>query len=223
MLAETTWTRAARGPATVLVPLGSTEQHGPHLPLSTDTLIAETWCHRVAARRSDVAVAPALPYGASGEHQDFPGTLSIGTEALTMVLVELGRSALGPPAQGLDRLVLVNGHGGNAEALTAAVTLLRSEGRRVDATWPRFGAEHAGRAETSLLLAVRPDLVDPMRAEAGNTTPMPELLPLLRADGIRAHAANGVLGDPTGADRDEGERLWRELERQLHDLLDERG
>ncbi len=78
----------------LLVPVGSTEQHGPHLPLDVDTLIATAVCRGAAERLGrGVLVAPPVAYGASGEHEGFPGTLSIGTEALTVVLVELARSA----------------------------------------------------------------------------------------------------------------------------------
>ena len=92
---------------------GSLEQHGPHLPLDTDTRIAEAVARRACAGRAGVALAPAFCVGASGEHADFPGTLSIGTEALTGCLIELGRHAsLHWPA-----MLLVNGHGGNAAAV----------------------------------------------------------------------------------------------------------
>ena len=109
----------------LVVPVGSLEQHGPHLPLDTDTRIAEAVARRACAGRAGVALAPAFCVGASGEHADFPGTLSIGTEALTACLIELGRHAsLHWPA-----LLLVNGHGGNATAVEAAVGRLRYEGR----------------------------------------------------------------------------------------------
>ncbi len=95
-LADLSWPeigqRAAAG-AVLAVPVGSTEQHGPHLPLSTDTDIAVALCDRLAAARPDVLVAPPVGYGASGEHAGFPGTLSIGLGALELLLIELGRSA----------------------------------------------------------------------------------------------------------------------------------
>ena len=81
----------------LLIPVGSTEQHGPHLPLGMDTVIAQAVAHRVAdvlrAAGVDVLIAPALAYGGSGEHQHFAGTVSIGLEALQHLLVELIRSA----------------------------------------------------------------------------------------------------------------------------------
>src|SRR5712671_2477486 len=96
LLADLTWPEAARlaaEGALLAVPVGATEQHGPHLPLSTDTDLAVALCARLAAARPGVLAAPPVAYGASGEHQDFPGTLSIGSEAVELLLVELCRSA----------------------------------------------------------------------------------------------------------------------------------
>jgi creatinine amidohydrolase len=208
-LGARTWTELAEPPvATVLVPVGSTEQHGPHLPLDTDTRIAEAVARGAAARLSErTLVAPAVAYGSSGEHEMFPGTVSIGQEALRAILVELGRSA----GRWARRLVFVNGHGGNVVVLRGVVALLREEGR--DARWwgcalPPGGGfaqdGHAGRTETSIMLALAPELVRVQRAAAGNTAPMRELLPAMMADGVRAVSANGVLGDPAGASAREG-------------------
>jgi creatinine amidohydrolase len=134
-----------------VLPLAAVEQHGPHLPLGTDSTIAAALAEAAAARTPGAVVAPVLPYGSSGEHQDFAGTLSIGAEATELVLVELGRSAL----ETFDRLLFVNGHGGNAAPLAAAVERLREEGRDARAWSPRLGGDaHAGRTETSLMLAL---------------------------------------------------------------------
>jgi mycofactocin system creatininase family protein len=189
----------------VVVPLGATEQHGPHLPLGTDTTIAVALARGLASARDDVLVAPALPYGSSGEHAGFPGTLSIGREALELVLVELGRSWPG-------RMLFVCAHGGNAEPLAAAVRALP----HARAWSPAFGGDaHAGRVETSLMLALAPELVGASRA-AGNVAPLRALLPALRADGVRAVSPNGVLGDPAGASAEEGRWL---LERAVAELV----
>ena len=93
----------------LVIPVGSTEQHGPHLPLDTDTRIAAAVAHGVAERLAesggtDWMLAPAISYGASGEHEDFPGTVSIGTSGLRLLLVEFGRSA----SRWASRLVFVN-------------------------------------------------------------------------------------------------------------------
>jgi mycofactocin precursor peptide peptidase len=193
----------------LVMPVGSLEQHGPHLPLDTDTRIAVAVARRACSGRPGVALGPALPVGASGEHAAFPGTLSIGTEALTACLTELGRHAsLHWPA-----LLLVNGHGGNVTAVEAAAGRLRYEGRACLAWHAALpgGDAHAGRSETSLMLALAPDTVHLPAAQRGDVRPLEQILPLLRERGVRAVSANGVLGDPAGASAAEGERLLAHL------------
>ncbi|WP_153506593.1 mycofactocin biosynthesis peptidyl-dipeptidase MftE [Cumulibacter manganitolerans] len=209
-LPTTTSADVARGRRrTLLVPLGSLEQHGAHLPLSTDTVIAEHVARGVAARWASCAVAPAIPIGASGEHAGFAGTLSIGTDVLSRVLVEVVRDA----DRDYERVVLVNGHGGNGPAIAAAQQVCGYEGRSLEVLHCHFpGADaHAGRTETSLMLHLAPELVRLERAEAGNTAPVGALLPAMRDGGVRAVSPNGVLGDPAGATAQEGERLLRAL------------
>ena len=189
----------------LLVPLGSLEQHGHHLPLGTDTAVACAVAEEAAEVLPNTLLAPALAYGASGEHEDFSGTISIGTEALAALLVEYGRSA----GRWAGRVLLVNGHGGNLDALRAAGTLLRTEGR--DVAWFACGVPggdaHAGRTETSLMLHVEPLGVRGDLAVPGVTAPLGQLLPRLRADGVRAVSPTGVLGDPAGATVEEGAEL----------------
>lgn len=208
-LDRATWPElAGRDDLLLVVPLGSCEQHGPHLPFDVDTTVASA----VAATLDGVVLGPAVPYGASGEHEGFPGTVSVGTEALHVLLVELGRSACG----WASRLLLVNGHGGNAAALVGAVRQLRAEGRDV-AWWPCAvaGADaHAGRTETSILLSLSPSRV---RAErpAGRAEPVGALMAELRTSGVAGVSPNGVLGDPAHATAAEGDRLLAELRNRL--------
>ncbi|WP_433557036.1 mycofactocin biosynthesis peptidyl-dipeptidase MftE [Pseudonocardia xinjiangensis] len=216
-LGSRTWTEL-EGRHTLLVPVGSLEQHGPHLPLDTDARVAAAVARRAADAAPGVLVAPALAFGASGEHEAFPGTLSIGHEALRAVLVELGRSA----GRWAARLVFVNGHGGNLPTVSDAVVQLRAEGR--DAAWFGCGVAggdaHAGRTETSLLLALAPGLVRLDEAAAGNTAPLTDLLADLRSGGVAAVSPNGVLGDPAGATAQEGERLLTEMAARLRSAVE---
>ncbi|KUN80787.1 mycofactocin biosynthesis peptidyl-dipeptidase MftE [Streptomyces griseoruber] len=208
-LGDRSWPDVAKG-GLVLVPLGSTEQHGPHLPLSTDTVIARAVAERAAALLPGAApVAPAIPYGASGEHAGFPGTVSLGGEALRAVLVEAVRSLV----LWAGRVAFVNGHGGNGATLTAAVRALRREGHDVVWTACRVpgGDAHAGVTETSLMLHLAPELVLTERAVPGDRRPLSVLMPRLRTDGVRAVSPTGVLGDPTGASADQGLRTLRAL------------
>ena len=199
----------------LVIPVGSTEQHGPHLPLDTDTRIAAAVAHGVAERLAEAdhesgwMLAPPIGYGASGEHESFPGTVSIGTSALRLLLVEFGRSA----ASWARRLVFVNGHGGNIEALAAATALLRYEGR--DVGWCSCGVDnadaHAGHTETSVLLHISPDDVRTNERVPGNSAPLAELLPAMRSGGVAAVSELGVLGDPTTATAADGARLFAEM------------
>lgn len=216
-LASATWPDVPDKP-TVLLPTGATEQHGPHLPLFTDTVIARAVADRAAALLPGASVvAPAVPYGASGEHADFPGTISLGHEALRGLLVEAVRS-LSPWAA---RVVFVNGHGGNTATLDAVAGQLRREGH--DVAWSPCAAPggdaHAGATETSIMLHLAPELVHTDRLETGDTRPLAVLLPELRAHGVRAVSRTGVLGDPTGADSREGRRLVEEMTRTLVDRI----
>lgn len=192
----------------LVVPIGATEQHGPHLTLSTDTDTAEVLARRLAAVRADVVVAPTLPYGASGEHAGFAGTLSIGQQALELLLVELVRSA----TDSFRQVLLLSGHGGNAEPLHRAVALLRNESRNVRWWLPRWvGDAHAGRTETSIQLSLDAARVRTGLAERGNVESVTALLSALRAGGVRSVSPNGVLGDPAGASAAEGAALLDQL------------
>lgn len=213
-LAQACWPQVTAG-RTLLLPLGSLEQHGPHLPLDTDTRIAEAVAARAAERAAYpmVVVAPVLPYGASGEHEGFPGTISLGSTALATVVVELVRSA----TRTFSRVVLVSAHGGNLDGVREALAVLRHEQRDAVAWFPAVpaGDAHAGRTETSLMLAIAPNLVRRGPWAAGPTEPLAELMPRLRAVGVRPVSPNGVLGSPEGATAEEGEALLDLLTEQV--------
>ena len=201
-----TW--PAVGQPVVVVPVGSCEQHGPHLPLDTDTVIALALARALSVRRGDCAVAPPLTVTASGEHQGFPGTLSVGTEVMAGIVIELARSA-----DWASGVVFVNGHGGNHTALQRAAEVFEVEQRRVLIWSPRIvgGDPHAGRTETSLILHLARDRVDLDAAVAG---PVPSLPDLVR-HGVRELSESGVLGDPAGASAEEGRVLFESLVDQL--------
>jgi len=180
--------------------------------LDTDTRIADAVARSATSRlegQVDALLAPAIAYGASGEHQGFPGTVSIGTAALEQLLTEYGRSAM----DWAGRLVFVNGHGGNVAALRTAIPRLREEGR--DAAWWSCsvpgGDAHAGHTETSILLHLSPQSVRLEERRAGNVAPLAELMPAMRQGGVVAVSDLGVLGDPTTATATEGERVFAAL------------
>ena len=210
ILAQRTWTSIGDG-SLVLVPTGSTEQHGPYLPLDTDSVSAAAVVSGVAdrirqtTRAGVVLVAPTVPYGASGEHQAFPGTISIGHDSLRAMLIEMVRSL----SAWAGRVVFVNAHGGNIQALTRAVTQLLAE--RHNVAWvpcaTPVGDAHAGHTETSLMLHIAPDTVDMARAVKGNPAPIADLLAEVTSAGVRGVSPSGILGDPTGASAVEGEAL----------------
>jgi creatinine amidohydrolase len=185
-LADLTRTQAqavAAAGAVVMLPIGATEQHGPHLPLATDTLHVESVARAAASElsaRFPVVVAPALPYGCSQHHLSFGATASLSSVTLLSVLADLGSSLA---VSGFQRIFLVNGHGGNHHlmAQSAQDLALRHDVAVGAASWWHLAADelvaagalthgnmpgHAGAFETALLLALRPELVrDPPARE----------------------------------------------------------
>jgi mycofactocin precursor peptide peptidase len=230
LLAEMTWpdvTQAvANGMTTVILPLGATEQHGPHLPLGTDTFRAEALAERLASTLPDALVAPALPIGCSDEHSGFAGLLSLDDATLAGVIVDCARRMA---AWGVRRLVLLSAHGGNRQALKLAAARLSAEVRELEvrvlgcstaipgalltlAEAEGISAEavglHAGDAETSEMLCLRPDLVRMERIVPGYVGSMTEVMPRLLDAGLRSVTPSGVLGEASRADGARGERYF---------------
>ncbi len=229
LLAYMTWPQAERRlreTDTALLPVGALEQHGPHLPLDTDAWDADYLCRCVAERCSHPRplVLPLLPYGVSYHHADFPGTLSISGETLVRLVYEVGMSAA---RHGITKLVIVNGHGGNAPALQYAAQMINRDahiftcvdtGETSDADVAEVVETpedlHAGEIETSTALATRPELVDREAAETHVPRFPSQYLQAASGRGVPwfAHTGrispSGVLGDPGPASREKGEAIW---------------
>jgi creatinine amidohydrolase len=155
-----------RGVTSVIVPFGSTEHQGGHLPVGADSMVADAVAREVA-ERLDAVLAPGLRVGCADQHEDLPGTLTLNAKTLTMVAIELARTLT---AQGFLLVVLLSAHGGNRAALDAAVAELdRSlEGAAACAPQGDVGphpGRHSGAWLTSVMLALHPDLVDLERAD----------------------------------------------------------
>lgn len=219
-LADLAWPDVERlrasGCTTAILPLGSTEQHGPHLPFATDTLIADAVAARVAARLGGALCLPALPLGCADEHLGFPGTLSLADDTLRAVVRDVGRALA---RHGFARLLVFSAHGGNYGTLRASADRLAHElaplrlavfldaaclTRRLEAVaqahgvTPREAGQHAGELETSILLAIAPRLVQCEHLAAGLVDPPVAPAELFYPD-LRRHAPDGTVGDPRGA------------------------
>ena len=201
----------------VLLLLGAFEQHGPHLPLHTDTIIIEAvvnnalkLCPTIAER---FVVAPTLAITASDEHAGFGGSLSIGTTALVDSVVGICRSA-----SWASGICIVNGHGGNADALSRIASALQYE-QISHNVWslPSYegGDMHAGHTETSVLLHIAPHMVDMSRAEKGATGNASDLIAAMRDAGVAAVSSNGIIGDATTATAEHGASVMSLYARSL--------
>lgn len=207
----------AAGAATLVVPLGSTEQHGAHLPLGTDTLIADALAERFCARHPDAWALPALPLGCADEHMGFAGTMSLSEATLHAVVGDVLRSAA---VHGFARGFVFSAHGGNVGALERLAEALVRDGvgldvcvfsdlRRVAEAQARVAAEygisaeaaghHAGEWETSVVAALAPEAVDLDAARPGVLADAGTAGTLFYPR-LDAKAPGGVVGDPTGAD-----------------------
>ena len=230
-LAESTWTEVRDADVDVaFLPVGSTEQHGPHAPLATDALTATAVAEAAASRyettagedeataRGEALVTPTVPVGVSEEHRAFDGTMWVSPDAFRAYVREAAAS-LG--ASGIDRIVFVNGHGGNVEALaTVARRFSRDpahDGYGVAFTWFEAVGEHtddmghAGPLETALLRATHPELVREDAIESAREGAADRwgewVVGVNLAHDADAFTDNGVVGDPTAGDAARGQEL----------------
>lgn len=208
-----------RAPILVL-PLGAWEQHGPHLPLDTDTVIINRVISEAVATpellTADLVIAPTVSITASDEHQGFPGTLSTGTQALKDSVVAICRSASW--ARGV---CIVNGHGGNADALAAITSALEYE-QITHNVWslPSYvgGDMHAGHTETSLMLHISPESVRNVPLESG-THITHGIVDEMREKGVQGVSTNGIIGDASTATASHGEAVLALYTRTLQEHL----
>ncbi|MGY2876140.1 creatinine amidohydrolase/Fe(II)-dependent formamide hydrolase-like protein [Marmoricola sp. URHA0025 HA25] len=213
------------GHRSALIAVGAIEQHGAHLPLATDTLIATETARRVAQLMPHVLLGPTLPIGVSTHHLAFPGTLSI-SESCFQEQVAACVASLG--SHGVKRVFVLSGHGGNFgplarlalgvdgmigdtelvpfSNLAAFLEVFHSVAAQDEIT-PQESGVHAGEWETSIMLAIHPGLVQMHEAERGFCGAFDAAtVERLFADGTASLAPNGVLGDPRLAAGERGER-----------------
>jgi creatinine amidohydrolase len=217
------------GPGLCLLPVGATEQHGPHLAVGMDTRNATALCEAVS-RETGVPSLPALPYGCSlGHSRRWPGTLSLQPGTLMGMVVEIFDWLHGA---GFNRLLMVNGHVGNAAPLRCAVDLIRSRfddalvrvcnvaeiSARVRAEFFADAEDwHANAAETALMLAQAPELVRTNRLTDGDDED--RTAGLVFTHPVNRTSKNGVTGFPSRATREQGENLFRWMVEDLSALV----
>lgn len=218
---------AERGAAVALLPVGSFEQHGDYLPLATDTIVASVIA-RELAREYPVIALPPITISCSHEHAGWRGTVSISARTLHQVVTDVAASLA---ASGIDRLVLISGHGGNyVLANVAQEASVDAPRMAVFPQWPEWdqarqdaGLEtsghedmHAGELETSILLAACPDVVRPGYETADWTA---DDRPYLLTLGMAGYTKSGVIGRPSLGTADKGAAVLSSLVRSFQPLL----
>jgi creatinine amidohydrolase/Fe(II)-dependent formamide hydrolase-like protein/7-cyano-7-deazaguanine synthase in queuosine biosynthesis len=229
LLGELTWPEAQvrfKEMDVALLPVGSLEQHGPHLPLDTDAFDAFHLAKEVASACSDPKpiVMPLIPYGVSYHHADFSGTVSLTPKTLSQLVYEVGMSAA---QNGVTKLVIINGHGGNIPALQFAAQMINRDAHIFTCVETGETSEkdllaltetpndvHAGEIETSTTLAVRPHMVRHTKKKKFIPRFSSRYLNFSSKRSVDWYARiakispTGVLGDPTKASREKGEKMW---------------
>jgi creatinine amidohydrolase/Fe(II)-dependent formamide hydrolase-like protein len=242
VLGELTWPQAKRRFKEVdvaLLPVGAIEQHGPHLPLDTDAFDAAYLARRVAESCTEPKpiLLPLIPYGVSYHHDDFSGTISIKNETLSRLTYDVG---MGAARNGIAKLIIINAHGGNAAALHFAAQMINRDAHiftcvdsgetsdtDVEAMAETPNDVHAGEIETSTSLAVRPALVRLDKARKSVPRFSSRYLDFSSKRSVDWYArtaklsASGVMGDPTKATREKGERMWEVMIRHLVEFVEQ--
>ena len=228
---------------TVLLAVGSTEQHGPHLPLGTDSLIGDKLVERAARHLGKTLVAPTIRVGASEHHMEFAGSMTLREEVLVEVMVDYCRSLA---RHGFRTIVLIPTHGGNKEAVTRAAERLKHESlsaRVLDQSdevayatamvevggnheiTPGEVGSHAGHMETSLILADYPELANMEKAARGKVDLGFDAEDRLHEVGMHRLSPVGILGDATGSSAEAGreyiECLLNKIVEQIREALSE--
>jgi creatinine amidohydrolase len=232
-LADATWTDVRDAdPAVGVVPVGSTEQHGPHAPLGTDALAAEVVAEAgVEAYETEsgeqVALAPTIPVGVAEEHRAFAGTLWVSPETFRAYVRETVESLA---SHGVDAVVVVNGHGGNVDALREVCARVSRDGTAAAAAFTWFDVVdakvpmgHGGARETALLRHVAPHLVREDRveqaAEGASDRWGDWVAGVNVAYDTDAFSANGVVGDPRDGDAETGAAMLEDAAGALARVL----
>ena len=224
---------------TALLPVGAIEQHGPHLPLDTDAFDAEYLARRIADGCSapKPLVLPLIAYGVSYHHEAFKGTISINNDTLANLVYDIGISVA---KNGIRKLVIINGHGGNAPSLNFAAQRINQDARifvcvdtgetsdvDVDSLIETPNDVHAGETETSTSLAIRPHLVRMDRLQMEVPVFTSRYLDFTSKRGVSWYAhthkisASGVMGDPTKASVEKGEKMWALMIDHLVNFVDQ--
>lgn len=241
-LGELTWPEAqmrVKEMDVALLPVGSIEQHGPHLPLDTDAFDAAYLAAAAAKICTDPKpiVLPLVPYGVSYHHEDFSGTLSLSPDTLSALVYEIG---MGAARIGITKLIIVNGHGGNIPALQFAAQKINRDSRiftcvetgetsekDVQELAETPGDVHAGEIETSTSLAVRPELVQMDKVKKFIPKFSSRYLDFSSKRSVEWYARvsriskSGTLGDPTKATVEKGEKMWEAMIKHLSEFIED--
>jgi creatinine amidohydrolase len=239
--------QAAKEKRVPLIPVGSTEQHGPHLPTKTDAFLAYEVCKAAAKRIPEMTVVmPVVSYGYNEHHLDFPATIHIDHETLIRFVIDIGKSLA---HHGFERIIIVNGHGSNTAPMEIAARRITLETPAICAsciyislnkdifTILESESGHAGELETSLMLFLAPELVDMSKARRNWDFPRSKFIrwgiekgqedfgvsggSVQFMDWWSRMSSTGVLGDPAKASREKGEKAFDMLVNSLTEFIRE--